>query len=94
MVVSKINCYPESSRPNNTLIKIGISYGLFVSLLEGDRIPLTLLYRIDVTSLSWACHRINTLQLANVAYITSATNTYLMVPQTLKQTTQYNKYYK
>jgi len=63
-----------------------------VSLFKGDGIPLALLYRVDATSASWACYCVNTLQLASVASISSAINTTLVVLQTLKQTTQYNKY--
>jgi hypothetical protein len=44
---------------NNTLIKIGINYALYVSLLEGDGIPLTLLYCTDATFASWVCCCIN-----------------------------------
>jgi hypothetical protein len=33
----------------NTLSKSGINYGLFVSLKEGDGIPLALLYLANVT---------------------------------------------
>ncbi len=77
---------------NNTLIKSGINYWLFVSLLKWDGIPLALLYHVNATSTSWAQHCINTSWLANVASITLAINTPLEVPQTLKQTTQYNKY--
>jgi len=69
-----------------------INYGLFMSLLEGDGIPLALLYHIDATFASWACRRVNTLQLANASSTTSTMNTFLMVPWTLKQITQYNKY--
>jgi hypothetical protein len=58
-----------------------------MSLLEGDGIPLALLYHVDVTFTSWACQRVNTLRLANVASITLTTNTSLVVPRTLKQTT-------
>jgi hypothetical protein len=64
-----------------------------ISLLEGDGIPLALLYCADATFASWACCRINTQQLANVVSTTLATNTSLAVPWTLQQTTQYNKYY-
>jgi hypothetical protein len=49
MVVSKMNCYLILEDQKNTLIKIGISYGLYVSLPEGDAIPLAFLYRADVT---------------------------------------------
>ncbi len=45
---------------NNALIKTRISYGLFVSVPEGDGIPLTLLYCIDATFASWACHHVKT----------------------------------
>ncbi len=38
---------------NNTLIKSGINYGLFVSLLKGDGIPLAFLYHTNATSISW-----------------------------------------
>jgi hypothetical protein len=60
-----------------------------MSLLEGDGIPLTLLYRVDATFAAWACCRVKTLLLVNVVSTTSATNTSLVVLQTLKQTTQY-----
>jgi hypothetical protein len=39
---------------NNTLIKNGINYGLFVSLLERDGILLAFLYHGDATFASWA----------------------------------------
>jgi len=52
-------------------------------------IPLLLLYRTNATSASWACHCIKTLGLINVVSTTLATNTSLVMPQTLKQTTQY-----
>jgi hypothetical protein len=48
---------------NNTLIKTKISYGLSISLLEGDGIPLAFLYWVDETSTSWACCHIKTLKL-------------------------------
>jgi hypothetical protein len=38
---------------NNTLIKMRINYGLSMSPLEGDGIPLALLYRANVTYASW-----------------------------------------
>jgi hypothetical protein len=64
-----------------------------MSLLEGDGIPLPLLYHINTTFASWACWRINTLWMANVAFDTTlTTNISLVVLQSLKQTTQYNKY--
>jgi hypothetical protein len=53
---------------------------------------LAILYCINETFAWWVCRRIKTPQLANVASTTWATNTSLVVPQTLKQTTQYNKY--
>jgi hypothetical protein len=65
---------------NNTLIKTRINYELFVSVLEGDGIPLTLLYHVDATSTSWAYSHIKTPQLANVASTTSIINTCLVVP--------------
>jgi len=47
----------------------------------------------DAAFASWACQRVNTPQLANVTFDTTlATNTSLMMFQSLKQTTQYNKY--
>jgi hypothetical protein len=42
---------------------------------------------------SWVCQCVNTPRLTKVTSTTSAINTSLMVPWTLKQTTQYNKYY-
>jgi hypothetical protein len=72
---------------------MGINYGLYVSLLEGDGIPLALLYHINVAFASWVCQCINTPQLANVAFDTTlATNTSLVALWSLKQTTQYRKY--
>jgi hypothetical protein len=50
------------------------------------------LYHVNATFTSWAQHCINTSWLANVASIALAINTSFEVPQTLKQTTQYNKY--
>jgi hypothetical protein len=75
---------------NNTLIKSGINQ--FVSLLEGDGIPMALLYHVDATFASCACCCVKTLWLVNVTPITLATNTSLVVPRTLKQATQYNNY--
>jgi hypothetical protein len=75
---------------NNTLIITRIRYGLSVSLLEGDGIPLALLYYIDETFASWVHRHIKTLRLANVASTTLTANTSLVVFPTLKQTTQYN----
>jgi hypothetical protein len=72
---------------------MGINYGLFVSLMEEDGIPLSFLYCIDATFTPWACQHVNTLRLANASSTISTTNTSLVVLQTLKQTTQYNKYY-
>ncbi len=63
-----------------------------MSLLEGDGIPLALLYCVDATFASWACCRVKIPWLINVASTTSATNTSMVVIWTLKQTTQYNKY--
>jgi len=65
---------------NNTLIKTGINYELFVLVSEGDGIPLTLLYHVDATSTSWAYNHIKTPQLTNVASTTSIINTSLVVP--------------
>jgi hypothetical protein len=65
---------------NNTLIKTRINYiELFVSLSEGDGIPLTLLYHVDATSTSWAYSHIKTSQLTNFASTTSIINTSLVV---------------
>jgi len=77
---------------NITLIKSGINYGLYVSLSNGDGIPLAFLYHVDATFASWVWRCINTLWLANTTSIGSTTNTSLMALQTLKQITQYNKY--
>jgi len=77
---------------NNTLIKSGIDYGPFMSLLEGDGIPFALLYHTNATFASWAWRCENTSWLANVALIALAINISLVVLWTLKQTTQYNKY--
>jgi hypothetical protein len=85
VVASKINCYPNIEVQNNTLIKMRINYGLFVSLVEGDEIPLALLYHIDATSTCWAFWHVNTPWLANVAFIASTTHTSLVVCWTLKQ---------
>jgi hypothetical protein len=63
-----------------------------MSLLEGDGIPLALLYHINTTFAFWACWRINTLWLANVAFDTTLATNIFLVLQSLKQTTQYNKY--
>jgi len=92
VVASKIIITLNLEDENNTIIKTKINYGLYVSLLKGDGIPLALLCHIDATSTSWAYYRVKTLRLANVTSTTSATNTSLVVLRTLKQTTQYNKY--
>jgi len=69
---------------------MGINYQLSMALLEGDGIPVA--FCVDATFTSWVCRFINTPCLANVTPTTFTTNTSLMMPWTLKQTRQYNKY--
>jgi len=51
-----------------------------MSLREGGWDPLALLYCVNATFASWACHHVKTPQLVNVASTTSTTNTPLVVP--------------
>jgi hypothetical protein len=93
MVALKINCYPKSWRPkqqsNQNWYKL---WAIYITIERGWD-PIGLLYCTNATSASWACCCVNTSQLANATSIASATNTSLMVPWTLQQTIQYNKYY-
>jgi len=57
------------------------------------RTSTTMLKLQAPTFVSWAYHHVKTTWLVNVASITSAINTSMVVPQTQKQTTKYNKYY-
>jgi len=84
VVTSKIIVTLNLEDQNNTLIKTRISYGLFISLPEGDGIPLALLYRVHATSMSWVYYHVKTPHLASVASTSSATNTSPVVFQTLK----------
>jgi len=54
---------------------------------------MAFLYHANATFASMACCCVNIPQLANMVSTTLVTNTSLMVIQTLKQITQYNKYY-
>jgi hypothetical protein len=87
MVSSKINCCFKSWRPKQHLNQN------WYKLPKEDGISLVLLYCVDATSTSWACCCVNTLWLVNVVSIASTTNTSLVMLQTLKQITRYNKYY-
>jgi hypothetical protein len=89
MVASKINWYFKFWRPKQHWCKLWAIY----TIAGGGWDPIDLLYYTNVTSTSWVYRHINTPQLVNAASITSTTNTFLMVLRTLKQMTQYNKYY-
>ncbi len=94
MVAWKLNCYPKiwKSKQHFNQKWDKLWDKLIYVIIEGGWHPLAFTYRANVTFASWAWCCIKTPQLAIIACTTLTTNTSLVVLQTLKQITQYNKY--